>query len=254
MFRTFLRMLALLLGLCAQGKLLAQQPELVVLLTPRSIPFSYLDDSGQLSGFNVDMARAVCRELGRSCRLEVKNFPDIVPAVSEGRADLGVANFLRTPEREALVRFSMPYWRSSSAFVARRGTAQGNAAELLARDGVCAIKGSMQARYLAEQGKGVGVIEVESNQDALDGLLSGRCPVVLLPTMQVLPFLQREEGRGFAFLGTPLNTDGLGGTVHMIVRPDDPRLLEEVDAALQRIIHSGEHERAARRYFPFSIL
>jgi ABC-type amino acid transport substrate-binding protein len=233
-----------------------QAEELRVVLTPRSVPFSYLDERGELAGFNVDIVKALCAELRRNCRLETLPFPDIIPAVASGRFDLGVANFLRTPEREQQVAFSMPYWRSTSVFVGRAGTRFGEIGELLRSTPVCAIAASGQLRYLQARAAAAhdNVRELPSNQDVLDGLLSGACPVALLPTMQVLPFLQSDKGRGLAFLGAPLGEAGLGGTVHMAVRPDAPALREEVDQALQRLIANGEHERAARRYFPFSIL
>ncbi|THF66302.1 amino acid ABC transporter substrate-binding protein [Pseudothauera nasutitermitis] len=230
--------------------------ELRVVLTPRSVPFSLLTESGEMVGFNVDMARAVCAEIGRTCKLEVLPFPEIVPAVAAGRYDLGVANFLRTPERERQVAFTVPYWRSTSVFVGRQGIRVEPLASLLADTTVCAIDGSAQWSYLlARAGASAETVRaLPSNQDVLDGLGSGACPAALLPTMQVLPFMQGERGHGLAFLGAPLGEAGLGGPVHMIVRPDAPELRAAVDRALRRLIANGEHERAARHYFPFSIL
>lgn len=225
--------------------------ELVVLVTPRSVPFSWLDERGQLVGFNVDIAQAICRELKRECRLETRRFPEVIPEVASGAAAIGLANFLRTPEREKQVAFSIPYWRSSSAFVGRDGDAPATE-----RGRICVIAGSMQEAWLAaaERRGQAEVVAHESNQSVLDQLAAGVCPVALLPTMQALPFLQSEAGRGFGFIGAPLAGEGLGGAVHLVVRPGDSALLEAVNRAIDTLISSGEHERLARQYFPFSIL
>ncbi len=247
---------ACMLALACGAPPAAGEDALRVVLTPRSVPFSYIGEDGELAGFNVDMAKAICAELGRRCALDTLAFPEIIPAVASGRYDLGVANFLRTPEREREVAFTVPYWRSTSVFVGKAGRRVGAVEELLRDTPVCAIGSSGQLRFLIERA-GTHVANVRampSNQDVLDALQSGECPVALLPTMQVLPFLQSARGQGLAFLAAPLAESGLGGTVHMVVRPGDPELREAIDRALQRLIASGVHERAARRYFPFSIL
>lgn len=235
---------------------LAHAETLKVVLTPNSVPFSYRDERGELVGFNVDIVRALCAQLARSCQLDTLPFPEILPAVAAGRFDLGVANFLRTPERERLVAFTVPYWRSSSAFVGKRSFAMKAVQELLRDTPVCAIGASVQYRYLIERAgeHSEHVRGLPSNQDVMDALLSGQCPVALLPSMQALPFMQSPRGMELTFLGAPLREAGLGGTVHMAVRPDDAALREAVDRALQHLIATGEHERIARRYFPFSIL
>jgi ABC-type amino acid transport substrate-binding protein len=72
--------------------------------------------------------------------------------------------------------------------------------------------------------------------------------------MQGLAFLQSPAGQGYAFLGSPLVQDGLGGDVHIIVRPGARELLRQLDAALKDLIDDGTHERLTRKHFPFSIL
>lgn len=236
--------------------LAAAAGELVVVVTPMSKPFSYTSEQGELSGFNVDMGRAICQKLGEHCRFETMVFPAIVPAVAAGRADIGIANFLKTPERESQVAFTVPYWRSTSSFVGPGGTVLRDAGDAMRRLHVCVIDGSRQQAFLRSLPADAGgaLVSMSSNQAVLDQLRVGRCQAALLPTMQALPFLQSPEGRGFSFLGAPLAQEGLGGSVHMLVRPDDPGLLRRVNEAIQELIRDGGHERASRRYFPFSIL
>lgn len=247
---------SLLVVLICLAPQFARAEELVVLLTPRSTPFSALDASGQLSGFNVDIANAICRELGRPCSLKAMTFPEIIPEIAAGRAHIGIANFLRTPERERLVAFSVPYWRSTSSWIGKPGVAVEDIPTLLGQVPVCAISGSAQMRFLQEQaGTDMARLAPQaSNQALLDALLAGSCRVALLPTMQALPFLQSPSGTGFDFLAQPRMDHGLGGDVLIALTQGDKVLKEGVDRAIARIIDSGEHERITRKYFPFSIL
>lgn len=235
---------------------LARADELVVLLTPRSTPFSAQDENGRLSGFNVDIANAICRELGRTCQLKAMTFPEIIPEITAGRAHIGIANFLRTPEREKLVAFSVPYWRSTSSWIGPAGDTVDDVAVRIGQVPVCAISGSAQLRFLqALAGANAGlVLQQSSNQALLEALGNGACRLALLPTMQALPFLQSPAGAGFAFLAQPRMDSGLGGDVLIALRQGDKKLKEGVDRAIARLIDSGEHERITRKYFPFSIL
>ncbi|PKO56044.1 MAG: hypothetical protein CVU28_04365, partial [Betaproteobacteria bacterium HGW-Betaproteobacteria-21] len=180
-----------------------------------------------------------------------RRFPEIIPELASGAAAIGVANFLRTPERERQVAFSLAYWRSSSVFVGHEG-----GVTVATSSRICVIAGSMQQAWISTGGRQgtAEVVALESNEAVLDGLGRGGCPVALLPVMQVLPFLQSPPGRGFRFVSAPLDSDGLGGPVHMVVRHGDDSLLKGVNDAITHLISSGEHERLARKYFPFSIL
>lgn len=235
---------------------LARADELVVLLTPRSTPFSALDENGRLSGFNVDIANAICRELARPCSLKALTFPEIIPEIAAGRAHIGIANFLRTPERERLVAFSVPYWRSTSSLIGPPGVVVDDLAALIAHNPVCVISDSAQMHFLQEHaGANAGRLQaLASNQAVLDALVAGTCRVALMPTMQALPFLQSQVGAGFGFLAQPRMDRGLGGDVLIALTQGDKALKEGVDRAIARLIDSGEHERITRKYFPFSIL
>jgi ABC-type amino acid transport substrate-binding protein len=92
------------------------------------------------------------------------------------------------------------------------------------------------------------------NADLFSALKGGKCRLAVAPMMQVLPFLQSADGVGLGFLGAPMTDEGLGGDVHLVVRPDAPLLREQVDDALRAIMRDGTHDRLSRRYFPFSIL
>ena len=229
--------------------------ELVVAVTQTTVPFSYPDERGELTGFNIEFGRAICRKLGEGCRFTPMAFPSILPNVSGGMADIGIANTLKTPERERQVAFSVPFWRSTSSFFGASGSNFRDTHEALEKYRVCAIEGSRQSEYLrASAGPPGHLIAVANNQDTMDGLRRGTCQVALAPTLQILSFLQSPQGHGFSFLGAPLTDQGLGGTVHMVVRPDKPELLRRLDQAIKELILDGTHERLTRRYFPFSIL
>jgi ABC-type amino acid transport substrate-binding protein len=248
----WLRSVLFALSACA---LPAVGQELVVAVTSSSVPFAFINPQGELTGFNVDLGRAVCEQLQRPCRIEAMPFPQIIPTVSAGRADFGLGNVLKTAERERQVAFSVPIWRSTSSFVGAAGTRMRNPADAIREKTICVVEGGAQQVYLRTLGGPSPLLMPKAtNQAVLESLQRDECSLALLPTMQALPFLQSPAGKPYAFVGTPMAGDGLGGTVHVVVRPDQPALLNGVNEAIQTLIRNGTHEKISRRYFPFSIL
>lgn len=253
MFRLFACLPALLLLALFPSGANAQQQALAVAITDSAPPFAYRDENGKLKGFNVDLVQALCQRLQRECRVEVLRFPEVIPAVNAGRFDLGVANTLRTPEREKLVRFTRVIWRSTSSLIGLRELGGAQRATLLAREQTCAISGSRQLGWLGEHATRAP-IPAAGNGELLEQLTRERCTLALLPTQQALSFLQGKEGQRFGYIGAPLDDNGLGGDVHIALRPGNDGLNDEVDAALESLIRDGTHERLSRRHFPYSIL
>jgi len=245
-------MAAMLLALSASAGALAEAT-LQVAITDTAPPFAYRDDKGTLKGFNVDLVQALCQRLQRACRIEVLRFPEVIPAVSGGRFDIGVANTLRTPEREKLVRFSRVVWRSTSSLIGHRELGGAPLATLLKRETTCAIAGTRQLGWLGENTPS-SPLAASGNQELLKLLGQNQCTLALMPTQQALAFLQGKEGQAFAYIGAPLTDSGLGGDVHMVLRPGNDSLKDEIDSALDALVRDGTHERLSRRHFPYSIL
>lgn len=241
-------------GCMGAASLAHSQPAvLVVAITATAPPFAFKDDAGVLKGFNVDLAHALCERMQRTCRLDLMRFPDVIPAVNAGRADLGVANTLKTTDREKLVRFTRVVWRSTSSLIGRRELGGAPPTQLLGTLQTCGIAGTRQLAWLTERAARPPVSAV-GNNEVLDLLNQQQCDLVLLPTQMALPYLQSAVGQRFGYIGVPLSDSGLGGDVHMVVRPGTDRLLTDIDQALDSLVRDGTHERLSRRYFPFGIL
>jgi ABC-type amino acid transport substrate-binding protein len=82
----------------------AAEVPLLIAITGTVASFSAPNERGELAGFNIDMAQAICQRLKRECRFDVRKFPEILPQVAAGKADIGMGNYLKTPERERQVQ------------------------------------------------------------------------------------------------------------------------------------------------------
>src|SRR5215510_14522360 len=50
-------------------------------------PFNYYDEENALTGFNIDIARAICLELAAACDIQVRPWQELLPALQRGETD-----------------------------------------------------------------------------------------------------------------------------------------------------------------------
>lgn len=229
-------------------------PAVRVAVMEASPPFSYRAADGTLTGFNVEIMQALCRAMAATCSFEEVPFQNLLEAVAGGRYEYGLANFLRTPEREARAAFSAPYWRSSSSFVGPAGETDHAVPQAVAGRRVAVIHGSRQHAYMAQRaGTPAGLVEVTHVTEMWQALRDGRAEFALVSTLAALGFLVSDAGKAFSTIGTPLMDGGLGGTVHIVMPPDRSDLKGAVDEGIGTIRTDGSYQEINRRYFPFDV-
>lgn len=217
----------------------------------------------ELSAFNEDLAREICRRINARCLITNLKFAEILPGIEAQKFELGFGNFLRTPEREARVGFSETIWRSSSRLVATPATARRFAAQQGAeisldslRDArIVAVPETQQYRYLqglASEHR-VTLLGAESYVEVFALLRQGKADFALLPMLSAYVQLGRNGGDKLAFFGAPMAASGLGGSVHIALPKTDEVLRQKVNAAIASLRADGSFHRIVRRYFPFSL-
>src|ERR1700712_950916 len=84
-------------------------PNIRFLTTADFPPFNYRDRSGELIGFNIDLARAVCADLSITCTIQAWPWEQAGKALEDGQGDALVAGVAMTKENGALYDFSNVY-------------------------------------------------------------------------------------------------------------------------------------------------
>ena len=82
-------------------------------------PFNFVDGGGVLTGFNVEVARAICARLAIPCTIQVRPFPLLLATVRDNKADAIAAGVADTPALRRSLAYSVPYFREPARFVRR---------------------------------------------------------------------------------------------------------------------------------------
>ncbi|MEL6315297.1 MAG: transporter substrate-binding domain-containing protein, partial [Pseudomonadota bacterium] len=73
-------------------------------------PFNYINDDGELAGFDIDIANALCDVMAVSCEFVQNDWDALIPGLVDQQYDAIVASMSITPEREDIVAFTLPYY------------------------------------------------------------------------------------------------------------------------------------------------
>lgn len=94
--------------------------ELVVSTDANYAPQSFLDENGQLIGFDIDVAKEVAKRLGVKIRFVTPDWDLIVAGKWGGRWDLSIGSMTITAERAKVVDFSIPYYYTPAQFAVHK--------------------------------------------------------------------------------------------------------------------------------------
>ena len=214
-------------------------------------PFNFIDSAGELQGFDVDIARAVCEKMGVECTYVAQDWDGIIPALTAGKYDAIFASMSITDERKQVIDFSRPYYNTPSAFVAAKGSGLGgNSPADLAGKSLGAQSSTIQANYLEEH-YGDADHKLYPTQDEVNlDLVSGRIDALLVDKLVALDWLETDDGQCCELLADDIQ---IGGGVGAGVRQEDTELRDRISAAIDEIKADGTYDAINAKYFDFSI-
>lgn len=216
-------------------------------------PFSKLGADGKLSGFDIDIANAVCAHLKAKCTLVQQEWDGMMPALAARKFDMIVASMTITDERKKNADFSDAYYDVPSRFVAKSGTFKGHSPDDLKGKKIIALRNSPRAKFLADNYKDSEVLLVNKETDVYMELAAGRGDIGFgSSVVSAEAFLKKPEGKGFEQVG-PAVRIGAGSGVGIAFRKGEDGLREKVNGALKAIKADGTYKSMAGQYFDFDI-
>lgn len=236
----------------------APQRRLVVrfLTTDDFPPFNYTDDDGVLTGLNIDLARAVCLEIGAACDIKVRPWDELFPALKRSDADAVIAAHAVGTTPAGDVDFTDRYFQTPGRFAGATGTKieDVNPGELYGKK-LGVAKGTTHEAFVRAFFKDSRVESFENIELARDALQQGRIDLVFDDAISMSFWLKGTlsrgccEFKGGAFLEPKYFGDGLA----IAVGRNDPQLKALINGALKAVRRNGRFEEIVNRYFPLGL-
>ncbi|MFD2052797.1 transporter substrate-binding domain-containing protein [Mesorhizobium calcicola] len=236
---------------------LSALPRLRFLTTTDFPPFNFLDSAGKLSGFHIDLARAICAELGivEKCQIQALPWAELEGALQKGEGEAIIAGIAATPDSRSTYAFSRSYLQFPARFVMPKSKALTEPVfDKLRGKRVGVVAGSAHERMLRDYFNTVQIIPFDRPEDLYTDLKAGKLDAAFGDGMRLAFWLGGSDAAGCCrFAGGPyLAPEYLGSGMAIATRADNPALAAALDYALQEISMKGTFAEFYLRYFPVS--
>lgn len=231
---------------------LSAVPTIRFLTTADFPPFNYRDASGELIGFNIDLARELCGELGLACTIQAWPWEQASSALADNQGDALIAGLEISPENGELFDFSSIYLALPGRFVTRLEDAVEFDPAALADRTVAVRRGSTHAAFMARYLPEAELAEYESEPAALEALAAGSVDAFFGDAMRAAFWLNQNltccDFAGAAYF----RPDFFGHGLAIAVQSGDDAVRRALDYGLLRLQRNGVMDEIYLRWFPVS--
>lgn len=231
-------------------------PQLRVLTEADYPPFNYFDEDGQLVGFNVDLARAICRELDVPCEISTGEWNTLTTALKNNEADAVFASLMINSKTVKEVDFTTRYYATPARFVARAGADKVEITPYnLKGKKVAVVQGTAHEAFLKDFFPGVIVVTYPTPAEARAALKTSAVDFLFGDGISLMFWvLGTDANRCCEFQGDGyIEPRYFGDGVGIAIKKGNMRLRDVLDYAMARIRATGRYEELMLRYFPLPL-
>ena len=211
-------------------------------------PYEFYDDeTGEIVGIDAEVAAVICEKLGYELEIVDMDFDAIIPAVTTGKIDFGMAGMTVTEERLNSVDFTTSYATGIQSVIVPEGSAIASVDDLFAEGANYKIgvqqgtTGDLYATWDIED-MGLGSVErFKTGTDAVLALTSGKVDCVIIDNEPAKNYVAANEGL------TILDTE-YAVEEYAIALAKDSELTEKINAALEALIADGTVKAIIDKY------
>ncbi|MFJ6328772.1 MULTISPECIES: transporter substrate-binding domain-containing protein [unclassified Rhizobium] len=216
-------------------------------------PFSVVDNSGKVTGLDIDIGNAICAKLSAKCEWTAQDFEGLIPAVQNGRYDMVIASHSITEERKKAVDMVKYYNNTASFLVPKNSDGSDLSPAAFAGKSVGAQTGTVHASYLEQKFSGSTLKFYPSQIEAYADLSSGRIDAVMGDTPTLYTWVQSEGKDCCKISEAKISDPAVGDGAGIVIKKGNEPLRSDVQKAVDLMWSNGEFDALWAKYFPFRI-
>jgi arginine/ornithine transport system substrate-binding protein len=219
-------------------------------------PFNFIDSSGNLQGFDIDIAKALCEAAGVQCEFVTQDWDGIIPGLLAKKYDAIIASMSITEERKQRVNFTKKYYQTPARFMAKKGADIQISKEGLAGKTVGVQRATVSENFIRDNfGQDINIKSYATQDEANMDLVSKRLDLVFADAVVLMEgFLNTDAGKDYEFIGPGYtNKEWFGDGIGIAVRKGDDDLLQMFNNAIEKIRKDSTYKKINDKYFDFDV-
>ena len=240
------KLIAALLALCMIVPAFAMADELIMATNASFPPYEYYEDE-KIVGIDAEIAAAIAEKLGMELKIDDMDFKAIIPAITEGKASMGMAGMTVTDERKQSVNFSETYATGIQAIIVKEGSPITSVDDLSA-EGAKYIIGVQESTtgdiYCTDEFGEDRVMKYNVGADAVQALITDKVDCVIIDNEPAKNYVAANEG--LVILETSYAVEDYAIAVAL----ENTELLDKINAALKELIEEGKVAEIIAKYIP----
>jgi polar amino acid transport system substrate-binding protein len=212
--------------------------EIRIGMTGKQPPFTMKAKNGELIGYEVDLAKALAKNMGVELKLVEMPFSDLIGALKAGKIDAIMSGMTMTPERNLEVLFAGPYTLSGKSILTKSKLISEISADKGATDKkykIASLRGSTSETFVKDYMPGHELILVDNYNDAVEMVLSDKADAMVADKPICVVTIMKNQGKDLVTSDKPLTIEPIG----MALPSDDPQFLNLVENYISSLELSG---------------
>jgi L-cystine transport system substrate-binding protein len=211
-------------------------------------PFTFHDESGNLTGFDVEIATEVAKRLGVEPEFKETQWDAIFAGLDAKRFDMIANQVGIRPDRQEKYDFSDPYITSAAVLIVHKDNNEVKIFEdikgLNAAQSLTSNYGDMAKKY------GANLVSVEGFTQSVELLASKRVDVTINDRISFLDYTKQRPDAPIKIAAVSEDASASG----LMFRKGSDKLVAEVNKALTEMVEDGTYKKISEKWFGEDVL
>ncbi len=222
--------------------------EMRIGMTGNQPPFTMKSKGGELIGYEVDLAKALAKNMGVELKLVEMPFSDLLGALKAGKVDAVMSGMTMTPERNLEVLFAGPYLLSGKSILTKSKLINEISAASAANEKkyrIVSLKGSTSVEFVNNYMPKHELILVDNYNDGVQMVLNDKADAMVADKPICVVTIMKNQGKDLVTSDKPLTIEPIG----MALPSDDPQFLNLVENYISSLELSGTLPLLEKKWF-----
>ncbi len=203
-------------------------------------PYEY-HDGNDIVGIDVEIAKAICEDMGATLSITDIAFDSIIPEVQSGKADFAAAGMTVTEDRKTQVDFSDSYATGVQSVIVPEDSEIASLDDLNGKQ-IGVQQGTTGDLYSTDDFGEDSIQRFSKGADAVQALSTGKIDAVIIDNKPAQVFVSENEG--LKILETPYAEEHYA----IAVKKDNTELLDAINASIASLKESGKLDEIVAKY------